>query len=41
MRLIIQNRENTLRENVDREKKNNQNISLVNIADRNQRQGSL
>ncbi len=41
MRLVIQNKEKEFRENVDTERKNNQNISIANIAERNQRQGSI
>ncbi len=41
MRLVIQNKEKEFRENADTERKNNQNISIANIAERNQRQGSI
>ncbi len=41
MRLVIQNKEKEFRENVETERKNNQNISIANIAERNQRQGSI
>ena len=41
MRLIIQNKEKTLKENTNVNDKNNQNISITNIAERNQRQSSL
>lgn len=41
MRLVIQNKEKEYRENTDTERKNNQNISIANIAERNQRQDSL
>ena len=41
MRLVIQNKETEFRENVETERKNNQNISIANIAEHNQRQGSI
>lgn len=41
MRLVVQNKEKTLKENTNVNDKNNQNISITNIAERNQRQGSL
>ena len=41
MRLVIQNKEKEFRENIETERKNNQNISIANIAERNQRQGSI
>ena len=41
MRLVIQNKETEFRENIETERKNNQNISIANIAEHNQRQGSI